>query len=89
MLHDDFCHPGIKKTLSRVKERYFWPSFVKFVKNYCACCHSCAVNKAPNNAPLLPISTDNLEPFEKVAIDILGPFPVTKDGSKYFLVLQD
>ncbi len=23
MLHDDFGHPGIKKTLSRIKERYF------------------------------------------------------------------
>ncbi len=61
-------------------------------KNYCACCHSCAVNKdnkSPNNATLLPISTHNLEPFEKVAIDILGPLPVTIDGSKYLLVLQD
>ncbi len=37
MLHDDFGHRGIKKTLSRVKERYFWPSLAKFVKHYCAC----------------------------------------------------
>ncbi len=91
-LHDDFGHPGIKKTLSRVKERYFWHSLTKFVKHYCACCHFCAINKdnkAPNNAPLLPISTHNLEPFEKVAIDILDPLPVAKDGSKYLLVLQD
>ncbi len=92
MLHDDFGHPGIKKTLSRVKERYFWPGITKFVKHYCECCLFCAINKdnkALNNAPLLPISTHNLEPFEKVAIDILGPLPVTKDGSKYLLVLQD
>ncbi len=87
MLHDDFGHPGIKKTLSRVKERYFWPGLAKFVKHYCAVCHFCAINKgnkAPNNDPLLPISTHNLELFEKVAIAILGPLPVTKDGSKYF-----
>ncbi len=83
MLQDDFGHPGIKKTLSKVKERYFWPGLAKFVKHFCASCHSCAINKdnkAPNNAPLLPISTHNLEPFEKVAIDILGPLPVAKDG---------
>ncbi len=55
-------------------------------------CHFCAVNKdnkAPINAPLLQISTHNLETFEKVAIDILGPLPIAKDGSKYLLVFQD
>ncbi len=76
MLHNDLGHPGIKKTLSRVKERYFWPSLIKFVKHYCAVNKD---NKAPNNAPLVPISTHNLEPFEKVAIDILAALPVTKD----------
>ncbi len=65
---------------------------MKFVQNYFAYCHSCAVNKdnkAPTNAPLLLISTHNLEPFEKVAIEILGLLTVTKDRSKYLLVLQD
>ena len=28
-------------------------------------------------------------PFERIAIDIAGPFPVTKDGNKYILVAMD
>ncbi len=53
---------GIRKTLSRVKERYFWPGLAKFVKHNCASCHFCAVNKdnkAPNNAPLLAIMANS------------------------------
>jgi hypothetical protein len=91
-LHDNFGHPGIKKTYARVKERFYWPGLCKFVKTFCKNCHLCAVNKdnpPPNSAPLLPIATSSLEPFEKVAMDILGPLPTATDGSKYLLVLQD
>ena len=91
MLHDDLGHPGMKKTILRVQERYFWPGLTKEVKTFCKNCHLCAINKdnvAPNNAPLLPISTFNLAPFEKVAIDILGPFPES-ESKEYVVVLQD
>ena len=91
-LHDKFGHPGISKTISRVKDRFYWPGLTKFVKLFCKNCHMCAINKdnpAPNNAPLLPIETDMLEPFQKVALDILGPLPESENGSKYLLVLQD
>ena len=46
-------------------------------------------NKAPNNAPLTPIDTSMLEPFQKVGMDILGPLPESHDGFKYVLILQD
>ncbi len=91
-LHADFGHPGIKKTAARIRERFFWPGLSKFVKTFCKKCHLCAINKdnpAPNSAPLLPISTIGLVPFDKVAIDILGPFPTAVDGSNYLVVLQD
>ena len=92
LLHDNLGHPGIQKLLYRVQERYFWPNLSKDVKDYCNKCHSCAVNKdnrAPNNAPLVPIETSALNPFQKVGMDILGPLPETDDGHKYLIVLQD
>ncbi len=91
-LHDNLGHQGINKLTYRVKERYFWPNLDKDVKNFCKACHSCAINKdnkAPNSAPLRPIRNSTLEPFERVAIDILGPLPEADDGSKYLIVLQD
>ena len=91
-LHSNFGHLGINKMLYRVKERYFWPNMQKDVTEFCKSCHSCAVNKdnkAPNNAPLLPIDISMLEHFQKVGMDILGPLPEAEDGSKYVLILQD
>ena len=28
-------------------------------------------------------------PFERIAVDIAGPFPVTEDGNKYIMVVSD
>lgn len=92
LLHDNYGHIGMNKLLLKIKERFFWPNMQKAVKDYCNKCHSCAINKdrkSPNDAPLLPISTATLEPFQKCAIDILGPLPEAEDKSKYVVVLQD
>ena len=91
-LHNNFGHIGISKLIHKVGERFYWPNLNKDVKNFCSKCHLCAVNKdnkAPNNAPILPMSTTSLEPFQKVGMDILGPLPEATDGSKFLVVLQD
>ena len=91
-LHKNFGHLGTHKLLYRVKERFFWPGLNKDVTNFCKQCHECAINKdnrPPNSAPLVPIDTSMLEPFQKTAIDILGPLPEASDGSKYVVILQD
>lgn len=38
-------------------------------------------------APLLPIPVEG--PFEKVATDICGPFPVSNKGNRYILTFHD
>jgi hypothetical protein len=91
-LHDSIGHNGITKTLQRVQERFYWPGLSGYVKRYCKLCHICAVTKdnpSPNSAPLIPINVSNLEPFQMVGMDILGPFPEAKNGEKYLVVMQD
>lgn len=91
-LHDDCGHNGLKKTLRRFKERFYWPNMAKDIKDLCKQCHICAISKdnnPPNSAPLVPIATSALEPFQKVAVDILGPLPVSNLGNKYLVVFQD
>lgn len=46
------------------------------------------MRKSPRNskkAPLLPIPVA----FDRVAVDILGPFPVSRKGSRYICVFSD
>ena len=91
-LHSNFGHIGINKLVHNVKLRFYWPNLHKDVADFCGACHLCAVNKdnrPPNNVSLHPIDVAMLQPYEKVAMDILGPLPESKDGSKYVLILQD
>ena len=50
----------------------------------------CAMKKVPRGkrkAPLLPIPVEGA--FDRVAMDILGPLPVTNDGNRYIIVFSD
>ena len=38
-------HLGEKKTLSRLKERFYWPGQTEEVKRWCQDCPSCAMRK--------------------------------------------
>lgn len=47
------------------------------------------MKKSPKNrpkAPLLPIPVEG--PFDMIGVDAVGPFPVTKSGNRYLIVLQ-
>lgn len=77
--HDASGHLGHRKVLCLLRQRFDWPLMTKEVTNYCMTCEVCqrcsraAVRKAPMVAR--PVLT---EPFESVAIDIVGPLPKAK-----------
>lgn len=37
----------------------------------------------------MEITTTSTEPFERIALDIVGPLPLTEKGNKFILTLQD
>ena len=83
-------HLGQGKALSRLQERFYWPGFHADVKLWCESCEDCARRKAPTpkrRAPLHGIRVGN--PMQLVAVDIMGPFPVTSNGNQYVLVAGD
>ena len=83
-------HLGHEKTFRKVRERFFWPGYSQSVKEWCLTCESCAARKAPiprRRGPLQNIKTGY--PFQLVAVDIMGPFPKTKNGNSYILVASD
>ena len=69
-------HQGVVCTKQTLRELYWWPQMDKDVQSKIASCVSCEYNDktvktAP--APLTPVELPD-GPWEKVAIDITGPF---------------
>ena len=91
-LHDSATggHLGVKKTLSKVRQRYFWYGLRKFVEYWCHKCDICASRKSPVCKPKAPMRQYSVgAPLERVAIDIMGPLPTSVSGNKYLLVIAD
>ena len=83
-------HLGEAKTLSRLRERFYWPGHANDVRMWCKNCPDCAARKSPKQkrkAPLQGIVTGY--PMQMVAVDITGPFPRGESGNAYVLVVSD
>ncbi|GBM62391.1 Transposon Ty3-I Gag-Pol polyprotein [Araneus ventricosus] len=83
-------HFGVMKTLSKTRERFYWDRLRADVENWCRECHACGARKGPKTRTKGRLQRYNVgAPFERMALDILGPFPVTTKGNRYVLVLMD
>ena len=83
-------HLGKKKTAERVKKRFYWPTLHKDVENYCKTCEECQKYSPGRGTrvPLVPLSIMT-EPFQRIAMDVVGPLPMIRMGNKYILVVCD
>ena len=73
LLHEDMGHMGRDRTLSLLKERFYWPSMAKFVHEAIKTCHRCLRSKAPHlpeKAALCHLTSS--QTMELVCIDYLG-----------------
>lgn len=84
-------HGGISKTLFRLREKYYWPNMAIQVRNYIGKCVTCKSTKAPNFITRPPMGRQTITeiPFLKIFIDLLGPYPRSKTGNTYILVVLD
>ena len=84
-------HLGVEKTKARILTRYYWPGIFMDVANYCRTCTACQKTARKSQRDKVNLMTVPIvgNPFEKVAIDMIGPLPRTKRGNRYALVLVD
>ena len=88
-MHDSAVggHKGVNKTYRRIKQKYFWENIKDDVQNYIRKCLKCQLNKFVRVKTKQPmIITD--APLEKVGLDIVGPFSVSKNGHNNILTIQ-
>lgn len=83
-------HLGVTKTLQKVRDRFYWVNCKEDVKQWCKKCTVCASSNGPQKKPRAPMRQYNVgSPFERIAIDVAGPFPETDVGNKYIVVVMD
>ena len=83
-------HLGEKKTLSRLRQRFYWLEMRKDVQEWCRVCDTCNAKKGPARRGKAPLQLHQVgAPMERVAVDILGPLPTTAAGNRYICVAMD
>lgn len=91
-IHDGVSggHLGVKRTLTKVRERFYWLHCRDDVQDWCRKCTTCAAVKGPQTRSRGNLRLYNVgAPWERIAVDVAGPFPVTDSGNKYFMVVMD
>ena len=83
-------HQGITRTLLPLQDRYYWPSMNEDAQTWCRQCHTCTRTK---RLPILNKSELQQQlagtAFERVAVDLMGPFEKTENDNLYIAVFQD
>ena len=86
-LHNEVGHQGRDRTLSLVRERFYWDTLYRDVCSYVAKCVRCIKRKShPHTAPMLPIHVSH--PMELIHLDFLKIEP-SKGNYENVLIITD
>ena len=91
--HDDpiASHMGISKTLDLLWRNFYWPGMVRNVRDFVRNCDICKWTKAPNivSKPTMGKQIETERPFQRMYVDILGPYPQSRKGHIGLLIVLD
>ncbi len=79
-----------RRHMNRILRRFYWPGVKRAVEDYCRQCATCQKTspKVIYHNPLVPLPIIET-PFQRIAMDILGPLPKSSRGHQYILVILD
>ena len=91
--HDSILggHLATKKTYDRVTSNFFWPGAYDDVSRYCQSCDICQRTIPKGRCGRTPLVAMPIigEPFARVAIDLVGPLPMSGRKHRWILTLVD
>ncbi len=91
--HDDITsgHLGETRTYDRVTQRYFWNGISRDIEKYIKACPDCQSRKKGQyrKPPGFLELTQVEKSWDRVGMDILGPFPASSLGNRYIIVAVD
>ena len=82
---------GLKRTWEKANSSPFlWPGMRSDVQRWVRHCQLCQQKKPPAHRKRAKLVTHQVgAPWERMAVDVAGPFPPTKAGNRFILVVQD
>ena len=91
--HDSILggHLATKKTYDGVTSNFFWPGAYDDVSRYCQSCDICQRTIPKGRCGKTPLVAMPIigEPFARVAIDLVGPLPMSERKHRWILTLMD
>ncbi|CAC5413986.1 unnamed protein product [Mytilus coruscus] len=93
MCHDSPLggHSGIKNTIDRVREHYYFSRLSTIVSEYVRTCHECQIRKTSSvhtKAGIISFPTPSA-PFYVWEVDLCGPFPLSSAGHSHIFTAVD
>lgn len=84
-------HLGVRRTFDKLnRSNYYWPHLRRYVQNYIASCDICEERKNPHRKKRSFIKSYlSGVKFERIGVDIAGPFPKSVNGFTYIIVISD
>ena len=85
-------HLGAKKTTDRVTSSFYWPGITSDIRRFCQSCDQCQRMMPKGKNCKVPLGEMPLmgEPFERIAVDLIGPIkPITEQGNRCILTIVD
>jgi len=90
LAHTKFGHMGRNKMVALITPHFFWPGLSKDCQTYIRQCDECQRHDKtrPPASPMQTRETVTI-PFERVAVDLVGPFPIAKGSFRFLLTCVD
>jgi Integrase zinc binding domain len=81
--HTTLCHPGINRTEETIGQHLWWPNMRDHITNYVKICPVCQRNKRRQKKyGLLPPKEAEATPWDKLCVDLIGPYKIRRKGEK-------
>ena len=82
-------HLGRQKTYTRIKQRFYWYHCKEDIEYQCRACDVCASRNQTYREAKAPMKQYNVGcPLERIAFDIMGHLPITRNKTRYLLVVS-
>uniref|UniRef100_A0A8C5C6Y7 Gypsy retrotransposon integrase-like protein 1 n=1 Tax=Gadus morhua TaxID=8049 RepID=A0A8C5C6Y7_GADMO len=84
------CHPGVRRTLALLKQRFWWTSIEEDTKEFIAACQICSQHKTARHAPsglLQPLPIPH-RPWSHISLDFVTGLPPS-EGNTTILTIVD